>query len=350
MTTRPGANRVFILGAGASAACGVPVVNRFHRAIEDSKFNNSEPFKLFKKGLVALRQVYAKGRLDTMNIEEVLGALELAALCDVELVENVGTYSIVEAARRVIGDVISERAGVGGQWQSQQNQRGSTRYSVQRLSPLRGYDQLVRQTRGGKFITFNQDLLLEYALFDAGIDFYYPGVEIEEQGSEVIKLHGSLNWEEQPDGSIALAGNIRDYFDRTKKQWLGTSVTTKPTEPFRFPSYENPFIVPPSWAKYSYYQPLRAVWSAAVKALQGAREIFVIGYSLPPSDYFFRHLFAIGTISDERIRRFCVVDPDIRNTRSRYESILGVESSKVFQPKEALFQDLDASDLAPLTG
>jgi hypothetical protein len=41
-----------------------------------------------------------------------------------------------------------------------------------------------------------------------------------------------------------------------------------------------------------------------------AQEIIVIGYSLPETDFFFRNLFALGTVGRKFIRRFAVVNPD----------------------------------------
>jgi hypothetical protein len=48
----------------------------------------------------------------------------------------------------------------------------------------------------------------------------------------------------------------------------------------------------------------------------------VIGYSLPPEDTFLRYLYALGTIGEEILRQFVVVDPD-QSVAERFRNILG---------------------------
>jgi len=72
----------------------------------------------------------------------------------------------------------------------------------------------------------------------------------------------------------------------------------------------EPFIIPPTWNKTQHSDFLNRVWKQAASDLSVAENIFVIGYSLPKSDYFFRYLYAIGSIGKTRISRFWVCDPN----------------------------------------
>jgi hypothetical protein len=68
----------------------------------------------------------------------------------------------------------------------------------------------------------------------------------------------------------------------------------------------------------------RGVWARAAAELAEAENIFVIGYSLPPSDAFFRFVHALGTVGKKTLRRFWVFNPDnTRTVRGRSESLLG---------------------------
>lgn len=154
--------RVFILGAGASAPSGVPVIKGFFDAIEDSRYRNEPHFETFIRGWRALRPVHAKAQMDVQNIEEVLGAFELAELSGVELLEGTPTRELIDAARRVIGDVISERTVVGLVTEKSEGLK-----KVKGFKPISGYARLASHASDAGFITFNQDLLLEFALREA---------------------------------------------------------------------------------------------------------------------------------------------------------------------------------------
>jgi hypothetical protein len=73
---------------------------------------------------------------------------------------------------------------------------------------------------------------------------------------------------------------------------------------------DTPVIVPPGIFKSEYQGSLGKVWQQAAKELAEAREIFVIGYSLPESDLFFRNLFALGTEGPTILERFAVLNYD----------------------------------------
>jgi hypothetical protein len=76
---------VFILGAGASAECGAPVManfldtaRRLHR--EGRTGDKGTYFSDVFDGITALSAVYEKSNLDTDNLESVFAAFEMARL------------------------------------------------------------------------------------------------------------------------------------------------------------------------------------------------------------------------------------------------------------------------------
>jgi hypothetical protein len=92
------------------------------------------------------------------------------------------------------------------------------------------------------------------------------------------------------------------------------------------PSYEKvPLIVPPSLSKGSQQAVLQTVWTAAHHELSEAESVVVIGYSLPPTDEFFRYLLALGLLAASPLKQFLVVNPDNKEEafRTQYHKLLG---------------------------
>ncbi|KPJ58579.1 MAG: hypothetical protein AMJ46_13970 [Latescibacteria bacterium DG_63] len=85
----------------------------------------------------------------------------------------------------------------------------------------------------------------------------------------------------------------------------------------------EPVLVPPTWHKEDYHRGVAKVWAAAARELREAKNIFVVGYSLPPSDQFFRYLLALGTAGPYPFRRFWVFNPD-SSVEKRFREILGL--------------------------
>jgi len=100
----------------------------------------------------------------------------------------------------------------------------------------------------------------------------------------------------------------------------------------------SPLLVPPTSSKASYHKPLAAAWERAAKELLEAESIVVIGYSMPPTDVFFRHFLALSTMSDAVIDRVIVVDP--RNDGAEnFKEMFGpaVIARDVFHHKQSSF-------------
>src|SRR4051794_16623408 len=79
---------VFIIGAGASAKAGVPLMNGFLDTAEHILTSGKvegpdrEHFDAVFKGLHSLQGVFAKSQLDTYNLEAVFIAFEMAGLVE----------------------------------------------------------------------------------------------------------------------------------------------------------------------------------------------------------------------------------------------------------------------------
>ena len=72
----------------------------------------------------------------------------------------------------------------------------------------------------------------------------------------------------------------------------------------------------------------------------GAENIFVIGYSLPQSDMFFKYLYGLGTIGERILRRFWVINPDATGeVMSKFRELLGPGARRRFKPLKMTFKE-----------
>lgn len=153
--------------------------------------------------------------------------------------------------------------------------------------------ELYKESRSLTIVTFNYDTVVEQALDRIGLDFAYGPQkvirfvdesrqkDIDKHGEDVriLKLHGSVNWgicrgcEEAPRGADLINAVEGAYVPPRN---LSCQFCDK--------QYLLPSIVPPVLTKGTALQPFEAIWKSARKALSRAREVVVVGYSLPPAD------------------------------------------------------------------
>lgn len=127
----------------------------------------------------------------------------------------------------------------------------------------------------------------------------------------LLKLHGSANWFKcnsgHCNGKIMIAGGTPakrlEYFYGQRCPHCGQNEV-------------EPVIVPPTWAKGGQSELLGPVWAEALRALREAGRIFIIGYSMPSTDEFFRYMLALALAANEGIDKVVVVNPssDARET------------------------------------
>lgn len=157
-------------------------------------------------------------------------------------------------------------------------------------------------------ITLNYDTLVEEALQSMGyaVSYEFGGgrggkINFDEswtqaQGSAnwtvpVLKLHGSVNWA-RPGRR---AGKLRVFgsYDDVRKAGL------------------VPALIPPTWRK-DFGDALGGVWAAAVKSIEHATRIFVIGFSIPETDPHFKYLLAAGLQNNISLRELLYMNPAMK--------------------------------------
>lgn len=330
---------VFILGAGASQAAGAPLMFDFMDRASRLQSRGeagwaTESFACVSEARKKLQVAYAKSSVNLDNIENLFSTFEMASLIGrlsdlpketVEILPEHLRLMIMRTLERTILYPINGEE--------------------QQIPAPKFYDVFVNliielsriaELAPIAVINFNYDLCLDYALTLAGRLPYYSleATKPSRDSIHVMKVHGSLNWSKTTDGPGFAISPLRPLSMSRYWERLGLD---KPAErpidamelmhgPDHWGSrpHPTPLIVPPTWNKGWYQEALKPVWKAASAALSSAENVFVIGYSLPPADQFFRSFYSLSTISDSIIERFWLFDPSPNpSVAERFKSLLG---------------------------
>jgi hypothetical protein len=173
--------------------------------------------------------------------------------------------------------------------------------------------------RGDAVISFNYDILMDNALrnsnkiTDSG--YLLPLQRVSDNGywrrpeettSDVtlLKLHGSMNW--------LHCINCNSYLlMRSEKVGSWDASHPKFCPNCQEPASLNRVIVPPMLTKDYSSQPIDYLWRQAGKCVSRVRDIVILGYSLPPTDFAAEALLRIALLySLQKEIHFTIVNPD----------------------------------------
>lgn len=335
-------NTVFVLGAGASKLAGAPLMKGFLDTAYDLWRTNAIPkpadecFKTVFESIAALQSVHSKSELDLDNIESVFTTCEMAKTlgrfpgkteCQID--------DLIRALKVVIVQTLEH----------------TVRFPVEegRLKSPPPHDEFVVLLHQLKekanprhkvsVITFNYDIALDFSLHRNGYVIDYALEDMQADGQRLIpllKLHGSLNWSETiatVTPKAIVPWTMQDYwrthnispFQEIKYCTvpIGSQLVEMSSKGGKLVTGEA-VLVPPTWNKADTHRVLSKVWQKAAGALSEAENIFVIGYSMPETDAFFRYLYALGTVGQTLLKRFWVFDPDKSGAvKGRFAALLG---------------------------
>lgn len=320
---------VLFLGAGFSCDADLPVMSRFGDEAEPKHFRLQTLQREMTPELHAAGATYvqfrkelvdrgALSRSDAGNIETlfcVAEALREAGACSMVLDgEEVKLETIVARLRFWIWKVYHQLPF----------------YNPRRGARLATYMALIDQLKMAcvverlTILTTNYDIVFEWVAHLGGLKCVYPLISAEEcsvgagpnrfvtlkstdDAIPVLKLHGSINYFEhgEDDRPLLVATNISDgspIAGRRFRSNIPAVVAVDALAQIRHDCGTRsvvPAIVPPGYAKMVSSNWLRETWSAALKALQEAKLIIFIGYSMPPSDGLLSSVFA-GSLGTRR--------------------------------------------------
>ena len=177
---------------------------------------------------------------------------------------------------------------------------------------------------GDSVITFNWDLLLDHELhpretqrwqyknFFALVlrDFRFGPIVFGPYGQQgmLLKLHGSFNWY-QCTNQLCREAAALTFFESTSlalERLMGIGETICEA----CGSEMNPLLIPPLLRKPIHDVPMiRSIWGIAKRRLELADNVVVIGFSLPPTDFYASWLLRSVQVSRHEQPRVFVVNP-----------------------------------------
>lgn len=329
---------VFILGAGASRQCGAPLMGDFLDVATDLLRSNRVDDKRIQfervfSAIGALQAVHSKAQLDLNNIESIFTVLELGSVIQQVPGLNLEEISLTISALK---ELIVKTLEVTIPFPTRRDY-------IDVPKPYEKFADLLMHLRKDAFpaqsvsvITFNYDIAVDMALCraDMGPDYIIEALRNRHTHVQLLKLHGSLNWATEKDSRIIKPLHLSTYlqkytihgFDEYGETRLpiGSQLAEYFSKHEKIEVDSEPVIVPPSWNKADYHHALSDIWAAAAKNLSEAEYIFVIGYSLPETDSFFRHLYALGSVGKTILRKIIVFNPDESGgVDARFRALLG---------------------------
>lgn len=325
------AKAVIILGAGASADFGVPVLRSVFKDRQAKRYleENQDLHNLLRELFWDLRGCDIESSDKSLTVEEMLTVLrdwenEASGQCP--------HPDSVDRLRKGIYILIQRAVFVGK----------STR--AKHLNPL---IEIARECfEYTTWASFNWDCIFESS-------FYYsqpwegPGsrfnpslaVQIRNWHSGVmkhkfLKLHGGINW-------WMIDGHL------TYLKWSGGgALQMKWDEYSQNPGMENtPVILEPSYYKYEdeVYRILSPQWDLFFQRLCEADVVIIMGYSLPEADSEARSKIMTAFQTNTECK-WLVVDPS-ETVRDRYRRLLGEKSLRVLDKTLAGFNNEIREDL-----
>ena len=344
---------VFILGAGASRDCGAPLMYDFldtaSRLLSAGEVNEKkEHFERVFKAISSLQAVHSKSQLDLNNIESIFTALEIAnVLGKLPGFDKKEIPKVIASLKEVIVSTLEKTISFPT--------HGSNilpTSSYEKFSKLLGYlKNDAHPTLTTSVITFNYDIALDVAMHRNGQGPVYgfgPDVTAS-QPTKLLKLHGSLNWAERTEDGSVQPLTLQEYFSKYRYQGFGDGkgschipIGSQLQEYYSKHTVvkvnPEPVIVPPTWNKADYHHLLSTIWGQAAIELEAAEYIFIIGYSLPETDAFFRLLYGLGSVGDTPLKKVAVYNPDTSGAiEQRFRDMLGPGALARFEFRNLYF-------------
>jgi hypothetical protein len=371
-------NNVILLGAGAAADAGIPMLDSF----VDKMWEYAIRGKVGEKPIspadiqllteankirIDLERYNSRASFDIRNLEDILSLLSFEVLADgqrtkYELMVKAVARTIELSCAHQFAGTEPVRPGGGSHYHSfwhclLHDQVHGARPALITFN----YDLVLERTLWDYFHFFDRDnrgrrnksvgLLYNYGIYDFAIRgerhryIFADSSALDgeaavfdwQHDAEIkipyLKLHGSLNWD--PDMPTRA---IDDFGGRN----------CPPTYPTM--TVEKPLILPPVFNKMDSAK-IDTVWKAALGVLRNAKNIIIVGYSLPKTDIYMQYFLksAIGPNSD--LQKIIVFDPilykDGQKTaemKQRYQECFSPQFSGriVFQPAPNTFHSANA--------
>lgn len=347
-------DNVLILGAGFSADAGVPLLGKFvdtmweyaKRGKVGDRILSAAELEVLEKALAVrmeLDEYHGRATFDAWNLEDILSILSFNVLGSTKS-DARKLADFIKAISLTIE--LSCTVEHGGLNPKHEYSIGHGSYTGAGPEEYRQFwSSLIRWVSAGNempaILTFNYDLVLERSLHQVLIGTAYSYLNrpfttfeidygLANGPSDIFELSpvnyvGAGALEFMSHGTIVKPVGQADaehhqIFNIFKLH--GSLNFTRPrsaeaTDPIEFTkALPHPFIIPPLTNK-SLDNKMSGVWQRALKALRQAKNVVIVGYSLPATDTHMQYFLkaALGPARD--LNRIFVFDPVLYNDEAR---------------------------------
>jgi hypothetical protein len=359
---------VIIIGAGTSYDAGIPLMNGFVdrmwefsvRERNGDVMLSEEDKKIFANAMKVrfeLDGYHGRANFDDRNIEDILSLLSFNIIGGRQSDRDKFSWIIRAIARTI--DISCQVKHTGKQ---ERILDGDAFYRTF----WKGLFKLSATTNSMPFIiNFNYDLVLEKSLFqtlnnniysaEKGfynrdgiiIDYHYKRIEpfyykikhvrfndisnVHDAKGTVLDPCQKINLERPLNiNLLKLHGSLN--FPHRKK--AGTIVT--PCD-----SQKEPLLLPPIFNKLSSNS-YQEVWAKALRVLRNAKNLIIVGYSMPKTDIYMNYFFKAGLGPNVNLNKVYVFNPVLFEDsnenvvmRERYSECFApqLKSRLIFEPK-----------------
>jgi hypothetical protein len=326
------ARRCYILGAGFSTACGLPLAGELTPTVlkyrDDRNAELGFPPGAFQQQRDLLRHLFPHCDLKGSwpDFEELIAILDewnnYRMGVHKKADEFVGSFK--DSLLRALYNVLCEQVD-------------GTR-KADGLSVVRSFVQRVHDEQSA-IVCFNWDLLVEVAAQDIGMEIAYQKAPIKD-GIYVAKPHGSLGLAELPEqeykenkGAInVLPRDMKIEWRHKQTHTLVLRIQNPTNDPKGTVHTFGPIVVPPT-ARKTYQSPwINSQWHLALDMVRNADEVVIIGYSLPITDIRPRLLLQFARFRRGKLVPIRLIDPRAKDLRSHFEGVVGSPLEITSQP------------------
>jgi hypothetical protein len=301
---------VFFLGAGFSRALGLP--NTAELLAEVHKLAKARRLNLDQKLKDAYRFFYPEEATtfvpDVVDFFSVLRAYEhVAGIGESGQPKFAGGFKhtgLLTELRLIVVRLLCDRLR-------------------QTQIPATGWPNVERMLKPGNvIITSDWDLCVEWYAFSRGIRLRLGGSP-DDRTLVLIKLHGSLDWTESrfrkgsADGDYSVLHELQNTSRPYRIQLRGAKMLRVHAVENLSKSWQfikartsRPHMIMMSQGKTVDMGPIKSTWDDAYAALCGAKEVRIVGYSMPLDDVEIRTLLRAGVSRGGRPAKVVVQNPE----------------------------------------
>ncbi len=313
-------NRLFILGAGFSADANIPLTSNLLSLTMD-KFSKECPNLFERVDMYAHESIerydnkkidYSK-EIDFSNLCTFLEYIELREYGGGERWKNEGSREKL-ALRFYLAKTIAEYTP-----------------ALQEVPQM--YIDFANQLHEHDIvISFNWDCLLEVALMKIGKPYTYNWDN--DSAIKLCKLHGSINWRLNRYTSLGKVINTLGWKSLHLTDGIMDVEIYHSSALLNYERWQNflpldevePFLVLPGYGKSFDVRSNAVLWYKPEFAFSFTHDVYIIGLSMSPDDFFIRSLFLsnlphIKSQSCSNSRKVFIINKD-NSSRQNYNFIL----------------------------